>query len=167
MARSLIKKKCKIPECTSDVRARGWCFKHYQRWKSNGNPLVTRRASNGEGSRDVAGRLRYVKNGRQAPAYVWKIEKLLGRRIMSPICIHHVDGNPANDSNSNLVVCPSHAYHMLLHQRQLALDTCGHADWIKCVFCKEYDSPANMYIHGRSRYHNKCFNTYERQRRRK
>ena len=31
-------KICKIEGCTSKVDARGWCSKHYQRWKAHGDP---------------------------------------------------------------------------------------------------------------------------------
>lgn len=31
---------CSIEGCTSTVRARGWCSKHYQRWKANGDPVA-------------------------------------------------------------------------------------------------------------------------------
>lgn len=30
---------CSIEGCDGAVRARGWCSKHYQRWKKHGDPL--------------------------------------------------------------------------------------------------------------------------------
>lgn len=33
-------KTCSIAGCTSRVNARGWCTKHYQRWKNRGDPLA-------------------------------------------------------------------------------------------------------------------------------
>lgn len=30
--------QCKIPDCDGDVRARGWCTKHYRRWQRTGDP---------------------------------------------------------------------------------------------------------------------------------
>lgn len=39
------KRTCKVKDCTSPVCGLGWCSKHYQRWKRNGDPLtITRRA---------------------------------------------------------------------------------------------------------------------------
>ena len=34
------KPQCKIPGCDKDVRARGWCKKHWTRWHRHGNPLA-------------------------------------------------------------------------------------------------------------------------------
>jgi hypothetical protein len=31
--------QCSIPGCTSLIAARGWCYKHYQRWRFHGDPL--------------------------------------------------------------------------------------------------------------------------------
>jgi len=33
-----------------------------------------------------------------------------------------------------------------LHRRKNALDICGHADWLKCQYCKQYDDPKNLYV---------------------
>lgn len=42
------KSTCLIDDCTAPVAHRGWCSKHYQRWKRNGDPLATRTAPTGE-----------------------------------------------------------------------------------------------------------------------
>ncbi len=34
---------CSIPDCAARRRARGWCNKHYSRWLTHGDPLVTLR----------------------------------------------------------------------------------------------------------------------------
>jgi len=36
-------KTCKINGCDGPVFGRGWCNKHYQRWKNNGDPLLAKR----------------------------------------------------------------------------------------------------------------------------
>ena len=66
-----------------------------------------------------------------------------------------------------LVVCQNHSYHMLLHQRQQAFNSCGHANWRKCVYCKQYDSPDNLYIYAKGNpvFHMGCHLEYERLRR--
>jgi len=32
------KRECPVAECLNPVRARGWCMKHYQRWRTHGDP---------------------------------------------------------------------------------------------------------------------------------
>jgi len=34
------KPQCKIPGCDKDVRARGWCKKHWTRWSRHGDPTA-------------------------------------------------------------------------------------------------------------------------------
>lgn len=31
---------CRVPGCPRPVRARGWCFAHWQKWRKYGDPLV-------------------------------------------------------------------------------------------------------------------------------
>lgn len=39
----MTKATCKIEGCPDPVAGRGWCSMHYQRWKNNGDPLVSKR----------------------------------------------------------------------------------------------------------------------------
>ncbi len=77
-------------------------------------------------------------------AHALIVEAVLGRPLPKGAEVHHVDGNGHNNAHSNLVVCPDRAYHMHLHQRQRALDACGNAGWVLCIFCKQHDAPENM-----------------------
>lgn len=47
----------------------------------------------------------------------YEAEQALGKKLPKNACVHHVDGNRLNNNHSNLVICPSHAYHTLLHSR--------------------------------------------------
>jgi hypothetical protein len=38
---------CSVDECHGPVVARGWCAKHYCRWKSSGDPLIVRKRQPG------------------------------------------------------------------------------------------------------------------------
>jgi hypothetical protein len=80
--------------------------------------------------------------------YVWEhvlvVERALGRYLPSNCLVHHVDEDPGNNEPSNLVVCPSQAYHKLLHQRATALDACGDASALKCNICHSYDRQHEM-----------------------
>ena len=79
--------------------------------------------------------------------HVLVAEKALGKPLPLGAIVHHVDGDGANNAHSNLVVCPDQGYHQLLHLRQRALAACGHADWVKCQFCKGWDDPGQMYTY--------------------
>jgi len=90
-------------------------------------------------------------------------EKALGKSLPQKVDIHHVDGNRANNTNSNLVVCENRAYHALLHRRTRALQVCGNPNWRKCLYCKKWDDPENMYCNGHYAYHRFCKNKYQNQ----
>ena len=110
------------------------------------------------------------KRGRHRLEHVLIVERVLGKPLPSGAEIHHVDGNGRNNAHRNLVVCPDHGYHALLHLRQRAYDACGHADWVKCPFCKEWDDPKNMYTYVSGVYrqprgwHRHCQLTYQQAR---
>ena len=61
-------------------------------------------------------------------------KKALGEHLPEGCVVHH-------HTDTQLVICENHKYHMLLHQRMRALRACGHASWRKCNFCGEYDKP--------------------------
>lgn len=92
-------------------------------------------------------------------------EKAICRPISKKVDIHHVDLDKLNDANSNLVICENRAYHGLLHQRTRALEKCGHANYLKCQYCKKYDAPENIKVSSKSKYHPSCKNKYELNRR--
>lgn len=89
-------------------------------------------------------------------------EKALGRTLPIGAEVHHIDYNRGENKNTNLVICQDHKYHALLHQRTDALRACGHADWLKCRFCKKYDALDRLYINGRVHDHRSCITTYKR-----
>lgn len=94
-------------------------------------------------------------------------EKALGKPLPQGSEIHHVNSIRADNGRGNLVICQDRAYHRLLHQRTTALNVCGHADWLKCYYCGQYDALQNMVIHYRKRrgYHRYCANKYSRDKR--
>jgi hypothetical protein len=93
-------------------------------------------------------------------------EKALGKPLPPRTRVHH-------HTPVQLVICEDSAYHHLLHRRQRAIVSCGHAHWRKCRFCKVYDDPQNMAEYrrkgtreGEFRYHHRrCAADYELERR--
>lgn len=51
-------KICAIDGCANPVTARGWCKNHYARWRTHGDPMLTKR---GVASSELAERLRSLK----------------------------------------------------------------------------------------------------------
>ena len=90
---------------------------------------------------------------------------VLGKSLPPQAIIHHVDNNPTNNRPSNLVICENQAYHKLLHRRMDALRACGYVNWRRCKYCKEYDSPKNLYITpaGNICWHRKCHTQYNKE----
>lgn len=156
---------CSLDYCSSIHSAKGYCKIHYLRWLRHGDPEIRLRNANGEGSIHKYGYRLVTKDGKQRLEHVIIAETVLGRHIQGDECVHHIDKNKLNNDNSNLLVCPDDAYHHLIHRRQRAIDACGNADWRKCVFCKEYDDPINLYINNRSCFHRACHNLYKRNQR--
>lgn len=100
--------------------------------------------------------------GKQIREHVAVAEAALGHKLPRGALVHHVDYDRANNSNSNLVICPGDAYHRLLHQRTDAFRACGDANWLKCWICKTYSPPEQIVRNGRNLYHRVCDREHQR-----
>ena len=87
-------------------------------------------------------------------------EGVLGKPLPQKAVIHHFDGNPANNTSSNIVICENQAYHLFLHQRTRAFKACGNASWIRCGYCQGYSAPEDMYISTGYGRHKECIKKY-------
>ena len=76
--------------------------------------------------------------------HILMIEQILGRYLLPPIEVHHVNEIGSDNRNDNFVVCQDHAYHALIHRRLRAFRACGNANWRRCHFCHKYDDCKNM-----------------------
>lgn len=77
--------------------------------------------------------------------------------------VHHIDGNPGNNSKENLLVCPSQAYHQMIHKRKRAFLACGNPNWIKCHRCKEYADERDILVRGHVIMHPECYKAYTKE----
>lgn len=93
---------------------------------------------------------------REKLEHVLIAEKALGHPLPPGAVVHHWDKNRANNKNSNLLICPSVAYHNLIHARMRAMEACGNANWRCCQYCHQWDDPAGMYVTPGRAYHRDC-----------
>lgn len=80
-------------------------------------------------------------------------EKALGKFLNPKHPVHH-------HTDTQLVICENNGYHRIIHQRTRAYEACGHANWLKCKFCKQYDDPKNLRNNSAGIYHNSCHYDY-------
>lgn len=154
---------CSAPGCDKKVKSKGLCTGHYERNRkglSLEKPLLVR----GGGTLFKGYRMHSIER-RKVFAHTLVAEKALGKRLPKEAVVHHVNGDKLDNRPENLVICPSHSYHGLIHARQDAYDACGHADWRVCNYCHKYDDPANMSGNVK-KYHKRCAADYMAARRR-
>lgn len=149
-----VKGVCSVDGCERPSCGLGFCSMHYSRFKSNGDPLKVQTRPQGTGNIQD-GYLRYTNTGNRRMAHREIVENILGFKLPKEAIVHHVDGNRMNNEPTNLVVCPSSAYHTLIHRRQDALEKTGNANFRACEKCTEYDDPKNMVLSksGQRYYH--------------
>jgi hypothetical protein len=69
-------------------------------------------------TKDSKGYMKLLLPGnRRKREHVAIAEQVLGRPLPKGACVHHIDGNKANNSHDNLVICENQTYHFLLHSR--------------------------------------------------
>ena len=78
--------------------------------------------------------------------HVLVAERALGHALPAGAVVHHQNRDRTDNRPENLVVCESQAYHLLVHRRLRAYRACGHADWFRCHYCKQWDAPTNLYV---------------------
>lgn len=163
-----VRGSCSHPGCDMPHKAKGFCEKHYERFTRHGDASTMKRRANGEGSYIPGSGVTVNLAAEGGPKYlhILMVEKVLGHKLPEGAVVHHVNGDNADNRNDNFVVCPDQAYHLLLHQRMRALESCGNADWLKCLYCKQYDAPENIKRSGRAKWHRACMNEYQKNRQR-
>jgi hypothetical protein len=168
LRRSPVVGKCSVEGCERKDSQKGMCELHYLRVYRNGDTTTLLRAPAGAGTVTRNGYRTHAKKTKKTFEHRIVCERALGKSLPSAAVVHHIDENRLNNDPSNLVVCPSQTYHKLLHLRQDAFNACGHYDWRKCTYCKQYDDTSNMKVSKRGEaFHLVCVNKYCRDKRAK
>lgn len=98
------------------------------------------------------------------PEHVLVAERVLGHQLPAGAIVHHVNSDRRDNRPENLVICQDAAYHRLIHVRQDALRACGHAGWLRCRRCGQYDDPSKLYVKRGARrvtaHHRSCDAAY-------
>jgi len=165
------RKKCAMRGCKGSAYCKDLCRKHYLRFKIHGDPEMLLIAPPGSGYRREGRYVQLTSRGMRKLEHILVAEKILGKKLPKNAVVHHVNENKLDNRPENLVICPDKAYHHLLHKRMRALKSCGHADWLKCQYCGQYDSKEWLttisggkrqeYVHI---YHRACRSVYRRKR---
>lgn len=89
--------------------------------------------------------------------HILVLEEVLGRPILPTEVAHHRNKKRDDNSPGNLILFKINGMHTAFHHRLVAYETCGHWDWVRCVYCHQYDRPENMIVHAKmASYHKQC-----------
>lgn len=158
------KPKCYVDDCMFMSTVKGLCPNHYKLLLSHGDPLTKKRRANGEGF-IAAGYKGHIKNAAKFFEHIEVAKKMYGGPLPEGSIVHHKDGSRDNNSEDNLVICKDRAEHLVLHLNMKALAACGHEEWRRCIYCKQYDSLDNLMHKGIQRhkfYHQKCRSVHDK-----
>lgn len=98
--------------------------------------------------------------------HIQAAEKAIGKQLPKGAEVHHINGDPSDNRNENLVICQDHKYHSLLHMREEALAVTGNANLRLCKICGTFSDPSWMkQATNGQMYHTKC-NAFESKMRR-
>lgn len=117
MARQQVRQKCAIEDCEKKKGARDVCRMHYMRLYRSGYVPFKKTRKKGEGYLTVDGYKLIHVDGRKLAEHRYIMERHLGRRLDKKEIVHHIDGNPRNNSINNLEVL-SMSDHMKLHRQE-------------------------------------------------
>lgn len=145
---------CTVTGCSRPIYSlkKKLCHACYEQLRKRGTTDRTIRPR-GAGTFMACGYVR-VRDGSGGKLLAHRViaERALGRPLPAGAVVHHADGDRANNSNANLVICPSRQYHELLHKRQAALEATGDASALRCYVCKTYDAAERINTRGVQRH---------------
>lgn len=113
-------KSCAVEACQKPAPKGRYCGMHQGRMQRRGSLEIGRRP-NGMGNINKGGYVDVRREGRRIYEHIWIAEQALGRRLPRGARVHHVNQNRSDNRPENLVICPTEAYHQLLHRRMKQL----------------------------------------------
>lgn len=144
---------CEIKDCDKLHLARGWCGKHYWRWRSNGDPLKILRAETGHGHITQYGYKVILINGKKIFEHRFLMEKYIGRKLkpFPDEIVHHINHNTSDNRIKNLELMSQSDHRKKEHGQKII----GHKK--ECTQCGEYKHITQFYILSREkRLRNYC-----------
>lgn len=159
----IIMRICSIDGCGMEHYAKSFCSMHYARLRRHGDANTMLIALKGEGTINAYGYRVIQSNGISIAEHILIAEKAIGHKLPKGAHVHHVNGDALDNRNENLVICPDHAYHSLLHIRTNAINAGKPAHYRKCKYCKEYDDIELMAPNDKNKstfFHRDCRNKH-------
>lgn len=103
--------------------------------------------------------------------HILVVEQAIGRYLVYPERVHHLDHVKSINVLENLHLCKNDFEHKMMHRWERAIAACGHSDWRKCRYCKQWGPSDTMryndtrYAHTITGIHRECATIHRRQRR--
>ena len=111
---------CTVEGCETVPEARGLCSKHYQRWRTHGDPTVTNAGANRKpiGTKHVSA-TGYIKIKTEEGQAHWPLEHrhvmetFIGRKLTTDEHVHHINHDKTDNRLENLEVYTNSEHHKL------------------------------------------------------
>ena len=158
-------KICTVKNCNKEIHAKGYCPKHYYRWKLYGDPNITKSRPKGSGQIFHGYKLITVDN-KQVREHRVIMEKFLGRKLkpFPDEVVHHINKNKLDNRIENLKLT-SQRLHISNHFRKHFIKdnskVCSKCKTLKPIdrFYKQKGCIDNLKSHCKD-----CENIYRKQR---
>lgn len=94
--------------CDKPIKSRGWCDKHYMRWRKHGDPQIVKKKGGPRFTKGTGGcltelgYLRVHRSGRSVYVHREVMENKLGRPLYDHERVHHINGDRKDNRPENL-----------------------------------------------------------------